>query len=280
MMILKQRSLLSALKIQALVRLTSVSKVKYAKKIRKPSDRELVRKYENKMHLAVKTYRHLPLIVRSQIENWKIEPEEVALGRLMSKSITMSAKTYQATYKWVDVACKVKECDLLVETSDLRRMHKELTVLAQLRHPNVVGFLGASFESRSCMLVTELLTGGSLQDVLARPSDSKARRRPSLPEAMRWALALVRAVTYMHQSDPPVMHRDLRPANLLLSGAGALEVTGFGSALILSPPPPPPPSLAADPQTSRDLSGTAQLLRQLLARWPSPCRIRSNKCPH
>ena len=52
---------------------------------------------------------------------------------------------------------------------------------------------------------------------------------------MRWALDLARAITYMHQSDPPVVHRDLRPANLLLSSASAIKVTGFGSALLLSP---------------------------------------------
>ena len=47
---------------------------------------------------------------------------------------------------------------------------------------------------------------------------------------MRWALDLARAVTYMHQSDPPVVHRDLRPAHLLLSAAGALKVTDLAVA--------------------------------------------------
>ena len=59
---------------------------------------------------------------------------------------------------------------------------------------------------------------------------------------MRWALDLARAITYMHQSDPPVVHRDLRPANLLLSSASAIKVTGFGSALLLSPSWSPFPS--------------------------------------
>ena len=42
-------------------------------------------------------------------------------------------------------------------------------------------------------------------------------------------------VTYIHQSEPPVVHRDLRPANLLLSSAGVQKVTGFGAVENLTP---------------------------------------------
>ena len=190
------------------------------------------------MCLAVEAYRLLPMIVRARIENWKIDARDLVLGQRISRNKVVSPKqlsaTYRATYKWTDVACKVIECDLLIDTNDLRRMQTELTVLAQLRHPNVVGFLGASIESHSCMLVTELLTGGSLEDVLACDPAAKVGRSPSGRQAMRWALDLARAVTYMHQSDPPVVHRDIRPACLLLSSAGSLKVTGFGSAQILA----------------------------------------------
>ena len=227
-MILKQSSLLSALTMQALVRLTSASKVNHSKK-----NTTSTGEYESKMHAAVESYRHLPLMVRAKIENWKIDSKEVVLEQCIHKSISRSEAMYKAKYKWADVTCKVTGCDLLRETSSLRRVQTELSVLAQLRHPNVVHFLGASIESSTCMLVTELLTCGSLDDVLACSPDSKQRRPPSQQQAMRWALDLARAVTYMHQSDPPVVHRDLRPANLLLSPAGAIKVSGFGSALIL-----------------------------------------------
>ena len=230
-MILRQSSILSALTMQALVRLSSASKVKKSVKNTVTSTQE----YESKMHTAVESYRHLPLMVRAQIENWKIDPKEVVLEQCIQKIVSRSEATYQAKYKWTDVTCKVTECDLLTETSKLPRVQTELSVLAQLRHPNVVHFLGASIESGSCILVTELLTGCSLDDVLACSPDSKPRRPPSQQQAMRWALDLARAVNYMHQSDPPVVHRDLRPANLLLSSASAIKVTGFGSALILSP---------------------------------------------
>jgi serine/threonine protein kinase len=84
------------------------------------------------------------------------------------------------------------------------------------------------------MVVTELLGGGSIEDVLSsgkgRPSGARQQ------QAMRWAQDLMRAVTYMHESEPPVVHRDLRPSNLLLSAAGVLKLTGFGSALVLTKP--------------------------------------------
>ena len=242
--LLKNQSFLSALKMQALLRITSAAHFSKAK-----IEASTV-EYEKELRLAVEAYRLLPLNFRAQIENWKIDRKEVIQGRVIGRSTALSTVTFEAKYKWADVACKVIECDLLVGATNLRRMQTELTVLAQLRHPNVVCFLGASIESSSCMLVTELLTGGSLADVLICPPGCKERRRPSQRDAMRWALDLARAVTYMHQSDPPVVHRDLRPAHLLLSAAGALKVTGFGSALILSPSPPPSP--AADLQTGWD----------------------------
>ena len=170
--LLKNQSFLSALKMQALLRITSAAHFSKAK-----IEASTV-EYEKELRLAVEAYRLLPLNFRAQIENWKIDRKEVIQGRVIGRSTALSTVTFEAKYKWADVACKVIECDLLVGATNLRRMQTELTVLAQLRHPNVVCFLGASIESASCMLVTELLTGGSLEDVLILPPGCKERRRP------------------------------------------------------------------------------------------------------
>ena len=75
-----------------------------------------------------------------------------------------------------------------------------------------------------------------MEDVLASNEGKRQSLARSPKQAMSWTLDLVRALTYMHQSEPPVVHGEVCPANLLLSSAGVLKLTGFGGAVVLEQP--------------------------------------------
>jgi serine/threonine protein kinase len=193
-----------------------------------------------KMELAVETYRLLPLIIRAKLENWTIDSAELQLGKRLTKSPAPAhgqAGLHEASYRRLDVAVKIWEGDLLVHSAALQSIHSELTVLAQLRHPNIIVFIGASIESQSCAIVTEFMHGGSLQELLDRNNNDGDGRpwRPGRRRTLLWALDLLRAINYMHQSEPRVAHRDIRPANLLLTSGGTLKVAGFSAVRIISP---------------------------------------------
>ena len=135
----------------------------------------------------------------------------------------------------VEVDCRSKD-----DSHDSRSLHSEISALSQLRHPNVIGFLGASFSSHSCLIVTELMAGGTLESLVLTKQQQRPHWRPCKTQTLCWSLDLVRAVNYMHQSDPAVVHRSLRPACLLISSTGVLKVAGFWSSRQASPCAAPP----------------------------------------
>ena len=51
-----------------------------------------------------------------------------------------------------------------------------------------------------------------------------------MPRALRWATEIARGMAYLHSCKPPVLHRDLKPGNLLLDGSGSCRISDFGLA--------------------------------------------------
>ncbi|KAJ1620165.1 kinase-like domain-containing protein [Pavlovales sp. CCMP2436] len=103
-----------------------------------------------------------------------------------------------------------------------------LKLLNRLRHEHIVTFVGACPDSRSN--VTELMAGGSLADVLkADPA------RLAWPAAgWRAALHIARALHYLHTLEPPVVHWDVKPDNVLCQpGLEIFKLADVGLANIM-----------------------------------------------
>jgi len=116
------------------------------------------------------------------------------------------------------VALKLMTAQRAANPSALKRFSTETTVLARLRHPNVVSILGAGEHEGRPWLAMELIQGESLA---ARLSGG-----PLPPwRARRVAQQLAQALSYVHACG--VLHRDLKPENVLLEGDRAL-LTDFG----------------------------------------------------
>ena len=106
--------------------------------------------------------------------------------------------------------------------SDLARFSREARVLAGLLHPNVVRLHGAELSGTQPYLVQELLSGGSLAELL--------EKGPLEPERAREvALQVADGVAAAHAAG--VLHRDLKPDNVLFDEHGVAKVADFGLAL-------------------------------------------------
>jgi hypothetical protein len=130
-------------------------------------------------------------------------------------------------YHGLEVDIKVLQTSsaTLIDSSD----HNEIQALAQMRHPNIVGFLGTCAFGQLFFIVTESMSLGILE-TLVRDNKAKCPSwRPAKADTLAWSLGLVRAVNYMHQSDPRIVHRGLCPAVLLMVPGGVLKVSGFAS---------------------------------------------------
>ncbi|XP_052833700.1 cyclin-G-associated kinase-like [Octopus bimaculoides] len=114
---------------------------------------------------------------------------------------------------------------------------EEIRYLKKLSgHPNVVQFISAAAIGKEesdhgqaeYLICTELCTGGQLVDVL--------REAHPFPcdKVLQIFFQTCRAVQHMHRQKPPIIHRDLKVENLLISSKGCIKLCDFGSATIKS----------------------------------------------
>jgi serine/threonine protein kinase len=109
---------------------------------------------------------------------------------------------------------------------------QETRLLASLRHSNIVQLRGIVMEPDDMWLVTEFANGGSLEAWLAKHDAGV-----TLAELLNLFMSVMRALVYLHSRTPAVVHRDVKPANLLVFetfGGGVLWKLGdVGIAKVL-----------------------------------------------
>ncbi|KAK4762039.1 hypothetical protein SAY87_029923 [Trapa incisa] len=135
---------------------------------------------------------------------------------------------YKCCLDHTPVAIKVLRPDA---AQGLSQFQQEIEVLSCIRHPNMVLLLGACPEY-GC-LVYEHMANGSLEDRLCRKDDS-----PVLPWQMRFRIAaeIGTALLFLHQTKPePLVHRDLKPGNILLDRNYVSKISDVGLARLVPP---------------------------------------------
>ncbi|KAL1122210.1 hypothetical protein AAG570_003615 [Ranatra chinensis] len=115
-----------------------------------------------------------------------------------------------------------------------QRIVQEINTLKKLAgHPNIIQFIAVAFVDKNqsghgmaeYLLLTELCSGGSLVEVLQRRSGAFP---PEVVCKIMWQTC--KAVQHMHSQSPPIIHRDLKIENLLLTTEGKIKLCDFGSA--------------------------------------------------
>jgi type II secretory ATPase GspE/PulE/Tfp pilus assembly ATPase PilB-like protein/tRNA A-37 threonylcarbamoyl transferase component Bud32 len=133
-------------------------------------------------------------------------------------------RVYSAVHQGMSkaVAVKVLNAQLVANTTFVERFLREARAAAQLDHPNVVRILNAGEEGGRHFIVMEMVEGENLRARLQRES------RLERPEAIRLATGIAHALAAAHELD--LVHRDIKPDNIMLSTDGAVKVADFGLA--------------------------------------------------
>ena len=170
------------------------------------------------------------------------------------------------------------------EGETICRFEKECQLLAQMRHPNIVQFIGVYFEegSRVPILVMELLP-----TTLARCIDTSG----ILPDEVSYAILhdVALGLYLLHSQTPPIVHRDLSANNILLTPNMTAKISDLGVAKILNLTPlqvsrmtrfpgtlayMPPEALSEQPRYDTridEFSYGVLMIHVLSGQWPMPC---------
>ena len=133
------------------------------------------------------------------------------------------AEVYLAHDELLDrpVAVKLMAADLALEPSFVERFRREARSAALLNHPNIVSVYDFGEDPQGYYIVMEYVPGPALSEVIARDAP--------LPPAQAAAVATDIAAALAAAHGEGIVHRDVKPANVLLSG-GVTKVADFGIA--------------------------------------------------
>jgi serine/threonine protein kinase len=117
----------------------------------------------------------------------------------------------------------------VMEVSETREFAKEMLILSQINHRNIVKLLGCCFEVEVPMLVYEFVSNGTLHHhIHGRGSNSVML---PVDARLRIAAESAEALSYMHSSaSPPILHGDVKPANILIDERYTAKVSDFGAS--------------------------------------------------
>ena len=123
------------------------------------------------------------------------------------------------------VAVKLLHRDVAADLDALERFRREARAVAQLSHPHVVGVLDTGEDPGNAFIVLEYVEGETLKDRIRRLG------RLPVPEAVAYAVEIARALGAAHAAG--IVHRDVKPQNVLIDEEGSAKVTDFGIARTL-----------------------------------------------
>jgi len=157
------------------------------------------------------------------------EPTSVGIYEISPSEVETYAVIGEGTFGTVcrgrcrskDVAVKILH-EQSPDPKVLSAFRQELEIVSKIFHPNIVLFMGACTEPGNMMIITELMPHGNLESILQSGAPLKLYTR------LKMAKDAALGITWLHGSNPQIIHRDLKTSNLLVDENYRVKICDFG----------------------------------------------------
>ncbi|RLN00041.1 serine/threonine-protein kinase HT1-like [Panicum miliaceum] len=161
------------------------------------------------------------------LERWTVDRSQLLIGHRFASGAY--SRLFHGIYKEQPVAVKfIRQPDDGEDDELSARLEKqftaEVTILARLQHRNVIKLVGACNCPPVFCVITEFLSGGSLRAFLRKLE----RKTLPMEKVISIALDIARGLEYIHLQG--IVHRDVKPENILFDGEFCAKVVDFGVA--------------------------------------------------
>ena len=149
----------------------------------------------------------------------------VYLGINMDTGDLMAVKEIQFQSTPLSTALMAKQ-SFASQNTHISQIKDEMRVLEQMNHPNVVQYFGIEIHKDRCMLFMEYCPNGSLRGLLENSGGIEDETIIAL-----YSFELMEGIRYLHAQQ--IIHRDIKPDNILFDHNGTLKLVDFGAAKIV-----------------------------------------------
>jgi len=133
---------------------------------------------------------------------------------------------YKAVDPAIDRTVAIKTINLTLNTDEIAeyeaRFQQEIKAAGRLNHPNIVTILDVGKTETMAYMAMELLDGKELKDILAELG------RPKVTDTVDWIGQIASGLSSAHEYD--IIHRDVKPSNIMIVKGGYAKITDFGIA--------------------------------------------------
>ena len=157
-------------------------------------------------------------------------------GRYLRFSEKLGSGAYKDVYRAYDTSEGIEVAWNVVKLTGVPKSERqyivnEVRLLEKLNHSNIISFHG-SWVNRGLdqvIFVTEILSSGTLKSFINKVQVIRYKI------AKRWAIQILKGLEYLHNNDPPIIHRDLKCDNIFINGtSGDLRIGDLGLSTVMS----------------------------------------------